>query len=139
MGSVAWGGPLVPCRAGRGGYKCLLVVLEVLLGERSMKPASEMRVWEGAGQEREVTGQVGGYERPPLWLCPGRWEDLQSVRKLPHDKKEMFLNSTRENPCPRLTVIPSGRIGLDLAGAQLGSDWSEVLFRQGRSLIPHAV
>lgn len=96
---------------------------------------------EGLGRSRpgKVTGHVGGCERRPLWLCPGRWEDLQSARKLPHDKKEVFLNPTRENPRPRLTVIPSGGIELDLAGAQLGSDWSEVLFRQGRSLIPHAV
>lgn len=73
---VEWGCSLAPCRTGQGGYKCSLVVLDVLQGERSMEPTSEMRVWEGAGQEREVTGQVGGCERRPLWLCLGRWEDL---------------------------------------------------------------
>ena len=49
---VEWGCSLAPCRTGQGGYKCSLVVLDVLQGERSMEPTSEMRVWEGAGQER---------------------------------------------------------------------------------------
>ena len=63
MVPVECGLSLAPRRVGRGGCKCSLVVLEVLQGQRSMEAASEMRVWEGAGQGRS---QV-------------MWEDVRGV------------------------------------------------------------
>lgn len=89
----------------------MLVVLEVLQGEEKYEASFRD---EGLGRSRPGKGghrSGGRWQASPLAL-PWRWEDLQSARKLPHDKKEMFLNPTRENPCPRLTVIPSGGIGL---------------------------
>lgn len=77
------------------------MVLEELQGVRGVEPASDMRAWgrsrPGKGGHRP--GGRMGVRRVPSGFALGGEGELQSVRKLPRAKKEVFLNPTLEADC----------------------------------------